>query len=33
VALASGSVFAVIGAVLWLFIRADRTIEDVSGAS
>jgi ACS family glucarate transporter-like MFS transporter len=32
-ALASGSVFAVIGALLWLFIRADRTIEDVSAAS
>ena len=30
VALASGSVFAVIGAVLWLFIRADRVIPDVS---
>jgi ACS family glucarate transporter-like MFS transporter len=32
VALASGSVFAVIGAVLWLFIRADRVILDVSDA-
>jgi ACS family glucarate transporter-like MFS transporter len=31
-ALASGSVFAVIGAVLWLFIRADRVILDVSDA-
>ncbi len=33
VALASGAVFAVIGAVLWLFIRADRVMEDVSAAS
>jgi ACS family glucarate transporter-like MFS transporter len=33
VALASGSVFAVIGAVIWLFIRADQTIEDVSASS
>jgi ACS family glucarate transporter-like MFS transporter len=33
VALASGAVFAVIGAVLWLFIRADRAIEDVSAPS
>ncbi|MGH9322855.1 MAG: MFS transporter [Vicinamibacteria bacterium] len=33
VALASGSIFAVIGAVLWLFIRTDRTILDVSGTS
>ncbi len=32
VALSSGSVFAVIGAVLWLFIRADRVILDVSDA-
>ena len=30
VALSSGAVFAVIGAVLWLFIRADRVMEDVS---
>ncbi len=30
VALASGAVFAVIGAALWLFIRADRTISDFS---
>lgn len=33
VALASGSVFALIGAALWLFIRADRGIEDVSAGS
>jgi len=33
VALASGSVFAVIGAVLWLFIRADRTLPEVNAAS
>jgi MFS transporter, ACS family, glucarate transporter len=33
VALSSGSVFAIIGAVLWLFIRADRVMEDVSAAS
>ncbi len=33
VALASGSVFAVIGAFLWLFIRADRVMEDISAAS
>jgi ACS family glucarate transporter-like MFS transporter len=33
VALSSGAVFAVIGAVLWLFIRADRVMEDVSAAS
>ena len=32
VALASGSVFAVIGAVLWLFIRADRAMDDVSAS-
>jgi len=30
VALASGSVFALIGAALWLFIRADRVIPDFS---
>jgi ACS family glucarate transporter-like MFS transporter len=32
VALSSGAVFAVIGAVLWLFIRADRVMEDVSAS-
>ena len=33
VALASGAVFSVIAAVLWLFIRADRVMDDVSAGS
>ncbi len=33
VALASGAVFSLIAALLWLFIRADRAIEDVGSSS
>jgi ACS family glucarate transporter-like MFS transporter len=29
-ALSSGSVFAVLGAILWLFVRADRPLEPVA---